>query len=205
MDLAFFLLLFLQHSLRHFCSPCKVYSMQQHLLFPSKFWDTAKLLRDVSHSFASDQGQNIYFESTFCMCQAIAWFWLCPPKVYMQFWSKARKNCCLKRNQQQGRMSALVGVSSLMERSTGFVSQKFQREIRGIVKRTPYRWTACLWKTSCSQLPPKIKKLNEVNRVTLPANIQEMFKHCTEGCGLVENTGDRWTIGPVDLRCLFQP
>ena len=40
--------------------------------------------------------------------------------------------------------------------------------------------------------------------VTVPGGVQEPFK-CTEGHGIVGNTGDRWTVGLDDLRGLFQP
>ena len=40
--------------------------------------------------------------------------------------------------------------------------------------------------------------------VTNPGGIQDMFRCCTEGCGLVGNIGDRWTVGLDDLRGLFQ-
>ena len=40
--------------------------------------------------------------------------------------------------------------------------------------------------------------------VTVPGGVQEMFKCCTEGHGLVGNIGDRWTVGLGDLRGLFQ-
>jgi len=32
-----------------------------------------------------------------------------------------------------------------------------------------------------------------------------MFECCTEGHGLVEHIGDRWTVGLDDLGGLFQP
>ena len=37
-----------------------------------------------------------------------------------------------------------------------------------------------------------------------PWSIQETFRCCTEGHGLVVNTGDRWTVGLDDLGGLFQ-
>ena len=40
--------------------------------------------------------------------------------------------------------------------------------------------------------------------VTIPGGVQEMFRCCTEGHGLVGNIGDRWTVGLGDLRGLFQ-
>lgn len=51
----------------------------------------------------------------------------------------------------------------------------------------------------------KEMKLNEVNGVTIPTGVQEMFRHCTEGRGLLGNIIDRWTDGLVDLGYLFQP
>ena len=41
--------------------------------------------------------------------------------------------------------------------------------------------------------------------VTVPGGVQETFRCCTEGCGLVGNIGGRWTVGLDDLRGLFQP
>ena len=38
-----------------------------------------------------------------------------------------------------------------------------------------------------------------------PGDVQEAFRCCTEGCCLVGNTGDQWTVGLGDLRRLFQP
>jgi len=40
--------------------------------------------------------------------------------------------------------------------------------------------------------------------VTVPGGVQETFRCCTEECGLVGNTGNRWTVGLDDLRGLFQ-
>ena len=40
--------------------------------------------------------------------------------------------------------------------------------------------------------------------VTAPGGVQETFRCCTEGCGLLGNTDDRWTVGLDDLRGLFQ-
>jgi len=42
------------------------------------------------------------------------------------------------------------------------------------------------------------------DRVTDPGGVQETFKCCTEGHGLVGDTGDRWTAG-LDLGGFFQP
>lgn len=39
---------------------------------------------------------------------------------------------------------------------------------------------------------------------TVPRVVQEMFNGCTEGHGLVGNTGDRWTVGLDNHRGLFQ-
>jgi len=39
---------------------------------------------------------------------------------------------------------------------------------------------------------------------TIPRGVQEAFRCCTEGRGLVGN-GDRWTVGLDDLGCVFQP
>ena len=36
-------------------------------------------------------------------------------------------------------------------------------------------------------------------------DVQETFRCCTEGCGLVGNIGGRWTVGVDDLGGLFQP
>ena len=41
--------------------------------------------------------------------------------------------------------------------------------------------------------------------VTVPGGVLEMFRCCTEGHGLVGNTGDRRTAGLRDLGGLFQP
>ena len=41
--------------------------------------------------------------------------------------------------------------------------------------------------------------------VIIPAGVQEMFRCCTEGCGLVGNIGVGWLVGLGDLRGLFQP
>ena len=41
--------------------------------------------------------------------------------------------------------------------------------------------------------------------VTVPGGVQEVFRCCAEGHGLVGNTGDRWTVGLDDLFRLFQP
>ena len=41
--------------------------------------------------------------------------------------------------------------------------------------------------------------------VTVPGGVQRTFGCCTEGHGIVGNTGDRWTVGLDDLRGLFQP
>jgi len=40
--------------------------------------------------------------------------------------------------------------------------------------------------------------------VTVPGSVQEAFRCCTQEHGLLGNTGDRWTVGPDDLRGLFQ-
>jgi len=40
--------------------------------------------------------------------------------------------------------------------------------------------------------------------VAVPGGVEETFRCCTEGCGLVENTGDRWLVGLDDLGGLFQ-
>jgi len=40
--------------------------------------------------------------------------------------------------------------------------------------------------------------------VTVPEGVQEIFRCCIEGHGLVENIGDRWTDGLDGLRGLFQ-
>ena len=44
-----------------------------------------------------------------------------------------------------------------------------------------------------------------VGGVTVPGGVQEMFRHCTEGHGLVGNVGDMCAVGLDDLRGLFQP
>ena len=41
--------------------------------------------------------------------------------------------------------------------------------------------------------------------VTVPGGVQEMFRCCSEGRGLVGYIGDRWMAGLDDLRDLFQP
>ncbi len=41
--------------------------------------------------------------------------------------------------------------------------------------------------------------------VTVLGGVQEMFRCCTEGHGLVRNIGDRWIFGVDDLGGLFQP
>ena len=41
--------------------------------------------------------------------------------------------------------------------------------------------------------------------ITNPVGIQEMFRRCTEGHGLVGNTGGSWMVGLDDLRGVFQP
>jgi len=40
--------------------------------------------------------------------------------------------------------------------------------------------------------------------VTVPGGVQEVFRCCTEGRGLVGNTGNRWTVGLDDFGVLFQ-
>ena len=40
--------------------------------------------------------------------------------------------------------------------------------------------------------------------ITNPVGIQEMFRRCTEGHGLVGNTGGSWMVGLDDLGGLFQ-
>ena len=39
---------------------------------------------------------------------------------------------------------------------------------------------------------------------SVPGGVQETFKCCTEGCGLVDNIGNRWAVGLDDLGGLFQ-
>ena len=41
--------------------------------------------------------------------------------------------------------------------------------------------------------------------VTDPGGVQGTLRCCTEGHGLVGNTGDKWTVGLVDFDSLFQP
>ena len=41
--------------------------------------------------------------------------------------------------------------------------------------------------------------------VSNPEGVQEMYRCGNEGHGLLENIGDRWTIGLDDLGGLFQP
>ena len=41
--------------------------------------------------------------------------------------------------------------------------------------------------------------------VSMPGGVQETFRCCTEGYGLVGNIGGRWAVGPDDLGSLFQP
>lgn len=40
--------------------------------------------------------------------------------------------------------------------------------------------------------------------ITDPGGVQETFRHCTEGHGLVGNTGDRCMVGLDDHGGLFQ-
>ena len=40
---------------------------------------------------------------------------------------------------------------------------------------------------------------------TIPGGVQETFRCCTEGHGLVGNIGDRRMVGLDDFRGLFQP
>ena len=40
---------------------------------------------------------------------------------------------------------------------------------------------------------------------TIPGDVEETFRCCTEGHSLVGNTGDRWTTGLDYLGGLFQP
>ena len=44
-----------------------------------------------------------------------------------------------------------------------------------------------------------------VSTITFSGFIQKTIRCCTEGHGLVGNTGDRWTVGWDDIRGLFQP
>ena len=41
--------------------------------------------------------------------------------------------------------------------------------------------------------------------VTVPGGVQETFRCCTKGRGLVANIGYRWTVGLDDTGGLFQP
>ena len=41
--------------------------------------------------------------------------------------------------------------------------------------------------------------------VTDPGGVEETFRCCTEGHGLVGNTGGRWMVGLHHLGGLFQP
>jgi len=41
--------------------------------------------------------------------------------------------------------------------------------------------------------------------VTIPGGVQETFRCCTEGHGLVGNIGDMWVVGQDDCGGLFQP
>ena len=41
------------------------------------------------------------------------------------------------------------------------------------------------------------------SRAIDPGGVQETFRCCTEGRGLVGNTSDRWMVGLDDLRGLF--
>ena len=41
--------------------------------------------------------------------------------------------------------------------------------------------------------------------VTVPGGVQEAFRCCTEGHGLVGNIGNRWTVELDDLGGVFQP
>ena len=42
-------------------------------------------------------------------------------------------------------------------------------------------------------------------RVHVHGCVQETFRCCTEGHGLVGNIDDRWMVGLDDIRGLFQP
>ena len=42
------------------------------------------------------------------------------------------------------------------------------------------------------------------NIVTIFGGVQEMFRCCTVGHGLVGNVGDRWMVGLDHLRGLYQ-
>ena len=39
----------------------------------------------------------------------------------------------------------------------------------------------------------------------VPGGVQETFRFCTKGHGLMGKIGDRWTVGLDDLTVLFQP
>jgi len=41
--------------------------------------------------------------------------------------------------------------------------------------------------------------------ISVPGGVQETFRCCIEGCGLVGDTGDRRMVGLDDLRSLLQP
>jgi len=41
--------------------------------------------------------------------------------------------------------------------------------------------------------------------VIITGGVQETFRCCTEGHGLVGNSGGTWVVGLDDLRGLFQP
>jgi len=42
-------------------------------------------------------------------------------------------------------------------------------------------------------------------RVTVPGDVQETFRNCTTGHGLVGNTVDRWVVGLGHLGGLLPP
>ena len=64
-------------------------------------------------------------------------------------------------------------------------------------------WT--LRKTSPKEWSALEQAAQGGGEVTNHRGIQETFRCCTEGHGLVGNIGDGWMVGLDDLRGLFQP
>ena len=41
--------------------------------------------------------------------------------------------------------------------------------------------------------------------ISVPGGVQETFRCCMEGCGLVGNVGDRWMVRQDDIGGIYQP
>ena len=50
-----------------------------------------------------------------------------------------------------------------------------------------------------------LEKAAQGRWLSVPGGVQETFRCCIEGCGLVGDTGDRRMVGLDDLRSLLQP